>query len=121
MLEFGALSSAFDRVTFRILMPYLPGIEVLGQLRCRSPSRTLVAITGAYVMAVEALKHWFYAATSPPLDGWFALDARHELCEGQRMLAMRLFAPQTALVASDVQLPPPGFGVRGLPYRLARR
>jgi Mg2+-importing ATPase len=119
MLEFGALSSAFDLVTFGILlavfhatvpefrtgwfvlslltelvvalvvrtrrpffrsrpgrllsistvalvaialaMPYLPGVDLLGFSRL-PPALvlTLVGITGAYVVAAEALKHWFY-------------------------------------------------------------
>ena len=128
MLEFGALSSAFDVITFGALLfafhatvpefrtgwfvlslltelvvalvvrtrrpffrsrpgrllfistvalavvalaiPYLPGIDILGFTRL--PVRlvlTLVAITGGYVLAVEALKRWFYRryeATAQP-------------------------------------------------------
>jgi Mg2+-importing ATPase len=49
-----------------LVMPYLPGIEVLGFARL--PAQvilTLVAITSGYVLAVEALKHWFYRRYEP--------------------------------------------------------
>ncbi|HTV21872.1 MAG TPA: magnesium-translocating P-type ATPase [Polyangiaceae bacterium] len=119
MLEFGAVSSAFDLITFGVLLfvfdatvpefrtgwfvlslltelvvalvvrtrrpffrsrpgallsvstlalvavalalPFLPRIDVLGFSSLPlSLLATLVGITGAYVVAVEALKHWFY-------------------------------------------------------------
>ena len=55
------LISTMALAVMALAIPYLPGIEMLGFTRL--PRRlviTLVAITGGYVLAVEALKHWFY-------------------------------------------------------------
>jgi len=53
-------------VVIAVAMPYLPGIDVLGFTPLPPLVLfTLIGITGAYVLAVEALKHWFYRRYEP--------------------------------------------------------
>jgi len=73
------LISTIALAVVALAIPYLPGIGMLGFTRL--PSRlvvTLVAITGAYVLAVEALKRWFYRRheAERAMTTHVALDAR---------------------------------------------